>query len=130
VHPRFQTPGPSLVVQGLWSIALVFSGTFDTLTDTLIFVSWIFYAAGAFGLFVLRVKMPDAPRPYKVPGYPWVPALFVVFAILFLIMTICNDVIGYRAGIAAGRPVILNFAFGAFLVLLGAPLYWYYTRRD
>ena len=73
VHPRFHTPAASLVVQGIWSVLLLFSGTFDTLTDTLIFVSWVFYAVGAYGVFVLRRKMPDAPRPYKVPGYPVVP---------------------------------------------------------
>lgn len=78
VHPRFHTPAASLVVQGVWSAALVFSGTFDMLTDTLIFVSWIFYAAGAYGVFVLRRKMPNAPRPYKVPGYPLVPWAFIV----------------------------------------------------
>src|SRR6185436_10518055 len=77
-HPRFHTPASSLLVQGLWSIALVFSGTFDTLTDTLIFVGWIFYAAGAYGVFVLRRKEPNTPRPYKVPGYPYVPVIFVL----------------------------------------------------
>ena len=59
---------------------LLFSGTFDTLTDTLIFVSWVFYAVGAYGVFVLRRKQPDAPRPYKVPGYPLVPWIFILFA--------------------------------------------------
>ena len=80
VHPRFHTPAASLVVQGIWSVLLLFSGTFDTLTDTLIFVSWAFYAVGAYGVFVLRRKQPDAPRPYKVPGYPIVPWIFVLFA--------------------------------------------------
>ena len=77
-HPRFHTPAASLVVQGIWSALLLFSGTFDTLSDTLIFVSWIFYAAGAYGVFVLRRKDPDAPRPYKVPGYPVVPWIFIL----------------------------------------------------
>ncbi|MEI8043281.1 MAG: amino acid permease [Verrucomicrobiota bacterium] len=84
VHPRFHTPATSLVVQGIWSILLLLSGTFDTLTDTLIFVSWAFYAVGAYGVFVLRRKLPDAPRPYKVPGYPLVPWTFIVFAVLYL----------------------------------------------
>ena len=72
-HPRFHTPAASLVVQGIWSVLLLFSGTFDTLTDMLIFISWAFYAVGAYGVFVLRRKMPDTPRPYTVPGYPFVP---------------------------------------------------------
>src|SRR5207244_12854659 len=67
VHPRFHTPAASLIVQGIWSVLLLFSGTFDTLTDMLIFVSWVFYAVGAFGVFVLRLNEPDAPRPYKLP---------------------------------------------------------------
>jgi basic amino acid/polyamine antiporter, APA family len=129
-HPRFHTPSASLLVQGCWSIALVFSGTFDMITDTLIFVAWIFYAAGAFGVFVLRRKMPDAPRPYRVPGYPFVPAVFVLFATAFLAFTIYNDVTAYRTAISAGKPALINSAFGAVLVLLGAPIYlWYRFRR-
>ncbi|HMJ66237.1 MAG TPA: amino acid permease [Candidatus Binatia bacterium] len=130
VHPRFHTPAASLVVQGLWSTMLVFSGTFDMITDTLIFVAWIFYAAGAFGVFVLRRKMPDTPRPYQVPGYPFVPAAFVVFATAFLILTVCNDVGNYRAAIAAGKPGLINCAFGTMLVLLGAPIFFWYRSRQ
>src|SRR5256886_2302715 len=85
VHPRFHTPAASLLVQGVWSVLLLFSGTFDTLTDTLIFVSWIFYGASAYGVFVLRRKEPDTPRPYRVPGYPWVPAAFVLSAGMFVV---------------------------------------------
>src|SRR5439155_998642 len=101
-HPRFHTPAASLVVQGIWSVLLLFSGTFDTLTDTLIFVSWVFYAAGAYGIFVLRREEPDAARPYKVPGYPLVPWTFILFALIYLGLTIYNDIAGYRAAIAAG----------------------------
>ncbi len=129
VHPRFHTPAASLVVQGLWSVLLLLSGTFDTLTDTLIFVSWIFYAAGAYGLFVLRRKEPEAPRPYKVPGYPIIPWVFIIFAIIYLCFTIYNDVEGYRRAIAEGKPAIINSAFGAALVLMGTPIYFYYRAR-
>jgi APA family basic amino acid/polyamine antiporter len=128
-HPRFHTPGAALIVQGLWSVLLLFSGTFDTLTDTLIFVSWVFYAAGAFGVFVLRRKEPAAPRPYKVPGYPWVPWIFVLFAILYLVFTIYNDLLGYHAAKAAGKPAMINSAFGAVLVFIGAPIYFFYRRK-
>jgi APA family basic amino acid/polyamine antiporter len=128
-HPRFHTPSASLVVQGIWSVALVFSGTFDMITDTLIFVAWIFYAAGAFGVFVLRRKMPDAPRPYRVPGYPIIPAVFVIFATAFLAFTIYNDVTAYRTALAAGKPALISSAFGAVLVLLGTPIYFWYRFR-
>src|SRR5215471_4325761 len=95
-HPRFHTPAASLIVQGLWSVLLLFSGTFDTLTDMLIFVSWVFYAAGAYGVFVLRRRQPDAPRFYRVPGYPWTPVVFILFAGVYLILTVVNDISVYR----------------------------------
>jgi basic amino acid/polyamine antiporter, APA family len=129
VHPRFHTPAASLVVQGIWSALLLFSGTFDTLTDMLIFVSWVFYAAGAYGVFVLRRKVPDAPRPYKVPDYPIVPWLFIAFALLYLLFTAYNDIAGYRAAIAAGKPALINSALGTVLVLIGAPIYFFYRTR-
>ncbi len=129
VHPRFHTPAASLVAQGVWSALLLFSGTFDTLTDTLIFVSWAFYAIGAYGVFVMRKKAPDAPRPYKVPGYPYVPWVFIIFAVLYLGFTVYNDIEGYRAAVAAGKPALINSAFGTALVLLGAPIYFYYRNR-
>ena len=125
VHPRFHTPGASLVVQGIWSALLLFSGTFDTLTDTVIFVSWIFYAAGAYGVFILRKKMPNALRPYKVPGYPVVPWIFVIFSVNFIGLTVFNEINAYRAGTA---PMI-NSLFGTVLVLVGAPIYLFYRRR-
>jgi len=129
VHPRFHTPAAALVVQAVWSALLLLSGTFDTLTDTLIFVSWIFYALGAYGVFVLRRKMPDAPRPYKVPAYPLIPWIFVIFSVLYLGFTIYNDVIGYQAAVAAGKPALINSAFGTALTLIGAPIYFFYRAR-
>jgi len=128
-HPRFHTPAASLVVQGVWSVMLLLSGTFDTLTDTLIFVSWIFYGASAYGVIVLRRKEPDTVRPYRVPGYPWLPWVFVVFSAAFLVLTVCNDVSSYWKAAAAGRPALINCAFGTALVLLGAPVYFFYRSR-
>src|SRR4051812_26745666 len=129
VHPRFHTPAASLVVQGIWSVLLLLSGTFDTITDTLIFVSWVFYAMGAFGIFVLRRKEPSTPRPYKVPGYPVVPWVFIAFATVYLVFTVYNDILSYEAAIAAGKPAIINSAFGTVLVLVGAPIYFFYQRK-
>jgi APA family basic amino acid/polyamine antiporter len=125
IHPRFKTPGNALIIQGIWSSILVFSGTFDTLTDMLIFVSWIFYALGAFGIFVLRKKMPDTPRPYKVWGYPFIPAIFTIFAFLFVVYTVYNDIDMYNKGI---NPII-NSVFGLVLVALGIPFYLYFQRN-
>jgi len=128
-HPRFHTPAASLFVQGVWSVLLLFSGTFDTITDTLVFVAWIFYAAGAYGIFVLRRKEPETPRPYKVRGYPVLPWVFVLFAVIFLALTIYNDVSSYRTALAEGKPAIMNSALGTFLVLLGTPIYFFYKRK-
>lgn len=128
-HPRFHTPAAALVVQGVWSAVLLLTGTFDTLTDTLIFVSWIFYAAGAYGVFILRRKEPNAVRSYKVPGYPITPWIFVWSAAAFLIMTIYNDITTYRAAVSAGKPGIINCAFGTVLVLIGTPIYFFYRAQ-
>jgi APA family basic amino acid/polyamine antiporter len=127
-HPRFHTPAASLVLQAGWSILLLFSGTFDTLTDTLIFVSWFFYVANAWAVIVLRRREPEAPRPFKVPGYPLVPVVFVCFGLVYVVLTLCNDVIAYRQAIAAGQPALLNCALGLALVLSGMPIYFHYRR--
>lgn len=133
IHPRYQTPAASLVAQGGWSVALLFSGTFDTLTDALIFVSWIFYAAGAYGLFILRREtagQPASAGQYRVPGYPVVPGMFVAFAVMFLVLTAYNDLTVYREALAAGRPAMLHSLFGVFLTAAGLPLYFVFRRRS
>ena len=129
VHPGFHTPGASLAVQCTWAVVLILSGTFDMLTDKLVFVAWIFYAAGAFGVFVLRKKMPDAPRPYRVPGYPVVPAIFIILATVFLALTIYNDLSTYQKAVAAGQPAMINSAFGLLLIAAGTPIYLLYQKR-
>jgi APA family basic amino acid/polyamine antiporter len=129
-HPRFHTPSASLVVQGIWSVLLLFSGTFDTLTDMLIFASWIFYAAGAYGVFVLRRKMPDAPRPYKVPGYPIIPWIFVLLAVVYLVFTVYKDIANCQEAIAQGKQWRVDSAFATGLVLIGAPLFFLFRRRE
>jgi basic amino acid/polyamine antiporter, APA family len=126
IHPRFGTPGNALWVQGIWTSLLVMSGSFDMLTDMLIFVSWMFYGLSAAGIFVLRKKMPDAHRPYKVWGYPYVPAIFVIFTSFFLVGTLASDIQLYNAG----KTHVINSLLGLLLTAIGIPLYWYFTRRD
>lgn len=115
VHPKFGTPNISLLVQGIWSCVLVLSGSFDMITDYVIFASWLFYMLGAFGVFVLRKKMSDVPRPYKVWGYPYTPAIFVVFAFLFLVNSIVSDT--------------QNAMMGLILVLSGLPFYFFWKYK-
>lgn len=126
VHPKFRTPSNSLILQAVWSSVLVLSGTFDILTDMLIFVSWIFYGLGAYGVFILRKKMPDVERPYKVIGYPFVPIIFIFFAFIFVIFTLYNDIVNYMEG----RTEIINSVFGIFLVLTGIPFYIYFLKKN
>lgn len=109
VHPRFKTPYTSLLMQGLWSCLLVLSGTFDQLTDMLIFASFIFYGAGALGVFVLRKKMKDSHRPFKAIGYPIVPAIFILFCATLVVVTIIQN--PRDAGI------------GLLLILIGIPFF-------
>jgi APA family basic amino acid/polyamine antiporter len=126
---RFHTPGTSLVVQAVWSVLLLLSGTFDTLTDTLIFVSWFFYAANAWAVVVLRRREPAEPRPFRVPWYPLVPVLFVGFGLVYLLLTLWNDLAAYRKAVDAGQPALMNSALGAALVLSGTPIYFFYRWR-
>jgi len=108
-------PGNSLLWQGIWASALVLSGTFDQLTDMVIFAVFIFYGATTLGVFILRRKMPDAHRPYKVWGYPVVPAIFILFCIGLIFNTI----------IARPREA----AIGMILILTGIPVYFFLRRR-
>jgi APA family basic amino acid/polyamine antiporter len=112
---KANVPGNSLLWQGIWSSVLVLSGTFDQLTDMIVFAVFIFYGATTLGVFVLRRKMPDAHRPYKVWGYPVVPAIFIVFCLFLFYNTI------------ATRP--REAAIGLILILLGIPVYLILQKR-
>lgn len=125
LHRTHHTPAVSLVAQAVWASVLVISGSFDMLTDMLIFVSWIFYALGAFGVFILRRTMPEAPRPYKVWGYPFIPAAFCLFAFAFVVVTLYNDITAFQRG---EIPVITS-VLGLVLTFTGLPLYFYFGRR-
>lgn len=123
-HKKYFTPANALLLQAIWAALLVLSGTFDILTDMLIFVSWNFYMLGAIGVFVLRKKMPQSYRPYKVIGYPIIPIIFIVFAFFFVIFTLYNDIDGY----ISGRYRIVNSLFGILLCLIGVPFYFIFKN--
>jgi len=115
VHPRFKTPHISLFVLGFWTCVLVLTGSFDIITDYVIFAAWLFYGLGAFGVFILRKKMPDTPRPYKVWGYPFLPAVFVTFSFIFLLNTLISDT--------------QNAMMGLILIFSGLPFYFYWKNK-
>jgi APA family basic amino acid/polyamine antiporter len=108
-------PGHSLLWQGIWASVLVLSGTFDQLTDMIIFAVFIFYGATSLGVFILRRRMPDADRPYKVWGYPVVPAIYIIFCLFLFFNTIIT------------RP--REAAIGTVLILAGIPVYWLLQRK-
>jgi APA family basic amino acid/polyamine antiporter len=115
VHPRFRTPGVSILALSAWSAVLVLSGRYDQLFTYVIFASWILYAMAAASVIVLRKKRPDLPRPYRTLGYPVVPALFVATAALLEVFTLKQSP---RESIA-----------GIVLILLGLPFYFYWKRQ-
>jgi APA family basic amino acid/polyamine antiporter len=112
---RTHVPVYALLLQAVWASVLAISGTFDQLTDYVIFASWIFYGLVTSSVFVLRRKMPDAPRPYKTVGYPFMPLVFVLVAAWLVINTLVNRPVESIAGLA--------------LIALGLPVYVYYRRR-
>ena len=112
---KYAVPGNSLLMQCVWACILVLSGTFDQLTDMIIFAVFVFYGATALGVFILRKKMPDAPRPYKVWGYPFVPAIVILFSAALFINTIITQ--PREAGI------------GMVLMLTGVPMWYWFNRK-
>jgi len=115
IHPKYNTPSKAFVAQGVWASILVLSGSFDQLTDMLIFASFIFYGATALGVFILRYRMPDTPRPYKAWGYPVVPAIFIVFCLALIVITL----------VERPREALL----GLGLMLTGVPFYLYWVGK-
>ena len=115
IHPRYRTPGASLLAQGTWSTVLVFSGTYEQLYTYAVFAAFVFHAATAVAVLVLRRTRPDAPRPYRTWGYPWVPIAFVVTSVAFVGNTLVE------------RP--RESLLGLGLVALGLPAYAWWRRR-
>jgi APA family basic amino acid/polyamine antiporter len=115
VSPRTHVPVVAVIVQGAWACVLASSGSFDQLTDLVVFASWVFYALATAGVIVLRRRLPDAPRAFRVPGYPWLPVLFIATATALLIDTVWLSPL--RSG--------LGLAF----IAIGVPVYEVFRRR-
>lgn len=115
LSPRSHLPVNALLVQAAWASVLALSGTFDTLTDSVIFASWLFYGLATATVFVFRRTMPDAARPYRAWGYPVIPALFLVVTAAMLVSAL----------IATPRQA-LN---GLVTMAIGLPFYLYWARR-
>jgi len=116
IHSRYQSPSTSLAVQGLIStVLLLFLSRFQQFFELAVFAEWLFYMLTATTVFVYRRQRPDAPRPYKVWGYPVLPAIFVVCAAAVLVASYASNLKGSLLGTA--------------LILLGLPVLWLVRRR-
>lgn len=115
IHPRFLTPHVSIVVQGVWASLLALSGSYETLFSYTMFIAWAVHAATMLGLILLRYRRPDIPRPYKVWGYPIVPALFCAFALWLLVNT------------WVAKP--WSSLMGALILAAGVPIYYVWRKR-
>ena len=116
VHPRFRSPRHAMVLLSLWSCIVVLSGWFDDLYNFVIFGSWILYLMTALSVIVLRHKKPNLNRPYRVIGYPFVPVLFVIVALLLLVSTLQT------------RP--RESLMGLGMMALGIPFYFFWKSRQ
>jgi APA family basic amino acid/polyamine antiporter len=108
-------PAAGLILQGLWSILLIFSGSYIELLDYVIFAALLFYVITVGALFVLRAKRPDWPRPYRAIGYPVLPAIYIALCAIIMV------------GLLIVKPV---YSWPSFIIVLtGIPVYWLWRRR-
>jgi APA family basic amino acid/polyamine antiporter len=108
-------PSWGLWIQGAWAGVLTLSGRYGDLLDYIIMAALLFYALTVLGLFVLRRRSPDHPRPYRVPGYPWLPALYIIASTAIMI-----------------DLLIVKPAYtwpGLLIVLSGIPVFFLWKRR-
>jgi len=114
IHPQWRTPAFSLIGQGIWAGILTVSGRYDQLYTYVIYGMVLSYTLTVIGLFILRWKRPEIPRPYRCAGYPWVPAIYVLIGTAWTLNTIIT------------RPA--EAFWGTALVLVGVPGYLYWKR--
>jgi APA family basic amino acid/polyamine antiporter len=116
VHPAWKTPTFAIVASCAWAAVLAASGTFEELLTYVVFVGWVFYSIGAASIFWYRRRAPAAERPFRVPGYPVTPWLFIAIAAVIVVNTVWQQ---------PGRAAI-----GAGLVLIGIPVYGFWKRKN
>jgi APA family basic amino acid/polyamine antiporter len=114
LHPRFGTPVLAIALQSAWSIALLLTGNYAELLNTVVFADWIFFGLTVASLFVYRGRDTRRARGYRMPGYPVLPAAFVLVAASIVYSVVRAD--PYRAGL------------GALLLTAGIPVYWWFKR--
>jgi APA family basic amino acid/polyamine antiporter len=116
VQTKFQTPANSLILESILAVIYILSGTFDTLTDLLVFVLWIFFVMGLYGVFILRKKYPEQKGLYKVPFYPITPIFGILGGAFVIVSTIIEHPVNSMIGIA--------------ITLIGLPVYYYIRKKN
>ena len=125
VHPRFRTPALAIVIGAVWSAALVVGGgNFQKLFTYVIFSGWLFYGLAAVCVFVYRKREPHAERPYRVPGYPWTPGLFVLAAAALVANAVYST---FFAENSAATP--REAAVGIGIIAAGLPAYFVWRKK-
>jgi APA family basic amino acid/polyamine antiporter len=124
IHPRFHTPAAAVIGLGVWSCVLVSAGelgSFKKLIEGVIFIGWIFYGLGAAAIFPIRRASKGLPIPYRVPGYPWTPLIFVLAA---------AAIVGNAIYVAFLDPdQFKNLTAAMVIMLLGLPAYFFWRKR-
>jgi basic amino acid/polyamine antiporter, APA family len=115
VHPRFGTPAFAIIAGAAWAMVLAASGTFEQLLTYVVFAGWAFYALAAASVFVYRRKRPDAPRPFRVPGYPVTPLVFIAVSTTIVLNTLVSQPTQALTGLG--------------IILIGTPAYWWWKRQ-
>ncbi len=116
IHPKWRTPAFSLIGQGVWSAVLTISGRYDQLYTYVIYGMVLSYTLTVVGMFLLRWKRPEIPRPYRCTGYPWLPAIYVLIGTVWTLNTIFT------------RPT--EAFWGTAIVLIGVPFYMFWKRGN
>jgi APA family basic amino acid/polyamine antiporter len=111
VHPRFRTPSLAIVIGGLWTAVLILTGSYETLFTYSILAAWIFYTMSVAAVWVLRRKMPDAPRPYRMWGYPWTLALFVAVSVWYMVNALVTQPGPSLAALAIVGTGVVAYSF-------------------
>lgn len=115
IHPRYGTPAAAIAWSAVCALALAATGTFEQLLTYVVFTAWIFYALGAMSIFFYRRRHPEMSRPFRVPGYPWTPLLFILSAAAIVVNTMISQPARALVGIA--------------IVLLGTPAFFIWRAR-
>jgi APA family basic amino acid/polyamine antiporter len=116
IHPRWKTPAVAICASSIWAAIMALSGTFEQLLTYVVFAGWAFYALGACSIFYYRRTEPNAPRPFRVPGYPWTPLLFAMTASAIVLNTIVLN----------PRQALI----GVVLILLGVPAFHFWRHMS